>query len=387
MRSFDVVVIGGGFFGCYVALSIRRAFGSVAVLEREADLLTRASYVNQARVHNGYHYPRSLMTALRSRVNFPRFREEFGDCLETGFTKLYATARDSKVTAMQFARFCEKIGARIDSAPPPLRSLFDTALIEDVFVVTECAFNAVKLRARLKTLLADAGVEVLYGTSVRRVAQGSDGSSLDLELADGWLSAGHVLNCAYSQINTILQRSGLPILPLKHEICEQPLLVPPAPLAQLGVTVIDGPFFSTMPFPARGLHSLHHVRYTPHYFWHDQGEYCDSEETFRRFERRSRFPHMIRDIVRFVPVMDRAIYVESLYEVKTVLAQNEIDDGRPILFRADHGLRNFHLVLGAKLDNVYDVVDTLDKTLRFHGYTSLGRDADALDARPLHGER
>ena len=30
----------------------------------DADLMQRASYANQARVHNGYHYPRSLLTAL-----------------------------------------------------------------------------------------------------------------------------------------------------------------------------------------------------------------------------------------------------------------------------------------------------------------------------------
>ncbi|MBI4381943.1 MAG: FAD-binding oxidoreductase [candidate division NC10 bacterium] len=388
MRSFDAVIIGGGFFGCYVALSLRRAFSSVAVVEREPDLLTRASYVNQARVHNGYHYPRSLMTALRSRVNFPRFCEEFGDCVETGFTKLYAIARESKVTAMQFERFCHNIGARIDSAPPRCRALFDSTLIEEVFVVRECAFNAVKLRARLKALLTDAGVEVLCGTSVRRVAQGNDGDSLDLELVDGRLSAGHVFNCTYSQTNTILRQSGLPLLPLKHELCEQPLLVPPPPLAKLGVTVIDGPFFSTMPFPARGLHSLHHVRYTPHHFWLDQEEYRDPEDNIRSARKRSRYPYMIRDIARFVPVLERATYVESLWEMKTVLPQNEIDDGRPILLRRDHGLRNLTVVLGAKIDNIYDVIDTMDKTLGLPGYSRQREpSAEALGVhQPRQGE-
>ncbi len=44
--------------------------------------------------------------------------------------------------------------------------------------------------------------------------------------------------------------------------------MPPA-LNELGITVMDGPFFSLMPFPARSLHTLSHVRYTPHFSWQD----------------------------------------------------------------------------------------------------------------------
>ena len=43
-----------------------------------------------------------------------------------------------------------------------------------------------------------------------------------------------------------------------------------------------------------------------------------------------------------------------------MLPVNEADDGRPILFRPDAGLPNYHLVLGAKLDNVFDVLDRID---------------------------
>src|SRR5271167_4848375 len=69
-QRWDVVVAGGGFFGCMVALDARTRFQRVLLVERETELLQRASYANQARVHNGYHYPRSLLTGLRSAVSF-----------------------------------------------------------------------------------------------------------------------------------------------------------------------------------------------------------------------------------------------------------------------------------------------------------------------------
>ncbi len=51
---------------------------------------------------------------------------------------------------------------------------------------------------------------------------------------------------------------------------------------------------------------------------------------------------------------------ECLFEVKTVLRQNEVDDGRPICLRANHGIPNFSVVLGAKIDNIFDALEALD---------------------------
>jgi L-2-hydroxyglutarate oxidase LhgO len=101
----DVVIIGGGFYGATIAIYLakQRGFKPIVLVEREPALLNRASYSNQARVHNGYHYPRSFTTAYRSRVNLPKFVRDRPDAVTQNFTKLYAIARgNSKVTAKQF---------------------------------------------------------------------------------------------------------------------------------------------------------------------------------------------------------------------------------------------------------------------------------------------
>ena len=111
MTVADAIVIGGGFYGCETALELRRlGFSKVIVAERENDILRRASFVNQARVHNGYHYPRARATALRSRRNFERFIGDYADEVVHGMEKYYAIARGSRVSADQFAAFCQTIG-------------------------------------------------------------------------------------------------------------------------------------------------------------------------------------------------------------------------------------------------------------------------------------
>lgn len=131
----DAVVIGGGFYGAAIAVYLagQRGLKRVVLVEQESELMTRASYNNQARVHNGYHYPRSFTTAYRSRVNLPKFVRDWPLAIKQDFTKLYAIARrNSKVTARQFERFCRDIGAGIQPADPGLKALFEPRLIEGV---------------------------------------------------------------------------------------------------------------------------------------------------------------------------------------------------------------------------------------------------------------
>jgi glycine/D-amino acid oxidase-like deaminating enzyme len=356
--EYDAVIIGGGFYGCCLALSLAGRLPRILVVEREPELLTRASYANQARVHNGYHYPRSLLTAMRSAANYPRFIKEFEDCVDRSFLQIYAIARgSSKVTAYQFRKFCEQVRIPVRPAPPSIAKLFNPALIEAAFSTEECAFNASKLRTRMLTKLQEAGVSVACNQEVDRIVPDTDGS-IRTVLQDGSeLKSTYVFNCTYSHINQVLARSGLPRLPLKHETTELAIVELPDPLKQVGVTVMDGPFFSTMPFPALGLHSLSHVRYTPHESWSDF-EHGDSHHA--NTLPRSNAVFMVKDAQRYLPAIREARVVQSLFQTKTVLLQNEVDDGRPILCRADHGIKNLFVILGAKIDNIYDILETLE---------------------------
>lgn len=114
-----------------------------------------------------------------------------------------------------------------------------------------------------------------------------------------------------------------------------------------------------MPFPARGLHTLSHVRYTPHSSWMD-APHEDPYKRLSEYERESRVDRMVRDVGRYFPAVYDARYVESLFEVKTVLVKNEGDDGRPILFEQDPASHGLYSILGGKIDNIYDVLEKLD---------------------------
>ena len=362
-KNFDVVIIGGGFYGCRLALEMRAHFKNIVIVEKENDILTRASYINQARIHKGYHYPRSFVTAVRSRINFPIFNSDFRKAVVKDFEKIYAIARNgSKVNAKQFLKFCKRIEAPIKPAPESIKRLFNKKLIEEVFCVQEYAFDANVLRNTLKTRLNKFKISLKMNTCVEKISADNKGN-LIIHLKDKKDLVGkYVFNCTYSQINSILKASKIPLVPLKHEVTEMALVKIPDHLEKLGITIMDGPFFSTMPFPARKLHSLSHVRYTPHTSWLDTENYRIPYDYLKNLKIKSNFPYMIRGAQRYIPTLAEAKYVDSLYEIKTLLPRNEVDDGRPILFRKDYGFKNFFVILGGKIDNIYDVIQTLEET-------------------------
>jgi glycine/D-amino acid oxidase-like deaminating enzyme len=364
--SHDAVIIGGGFYGAVIATYLikQRGFKRVTLIEREAGLFQRASFKNQARVHNGYHYPRSFLTAYRSRVNFPNFVRDWPNAIVQDFDKIYAVAnRNSKHTAKQFERFCNDIGAKIKIAPNSLRSLFSSYLIDNVFLVEEYAFDSTKLANWAKNELEDCGVRIYLKTNALDISRQSNKNLKVLLSQEGKpeesIITQYVFNCAYSGINQFEGDFGGIKTDIKHEITEMALVQPPPILKDLGITVMDGPFFSLMPFPARELHTLSHVRYTPHFQWIDKPG-IDPYKKLDMYQASTRVDRMMRDVERYMPSISKAKYIESLFEIKTVLVKNEVDDGRPILFEKSLDLPGCYSILGGKIDNIYDVLEKLD---------------------------
>jgi len=173
------------------------------------------------------------------------------------------------------------------------------------------------------------------------------------------VTARYAFNITYSQVNAVLDKAELPHALLKHELTELALVTPPPELDGMGVTVMDGPFFSCMPYPAEDLYSLTHVRYTPHESWTDETRTGASRILSPEHLPQSRVAHMIRDGQRYLPSLANARYEKSLFEVKTILVKNEHDDGRPILYQQKPADSRVVSILGGKIDNIYDLFDLI----------------------------
>lgn len=324
--------------------------------------MTRASATNQARVHTGFHYPRSILTAVRSRLLSNRFLEDFPDAIDDSFQMLYAIARHrSKITAKRFWQIYSNMGAPIAPAAAPDAALFVPTMVDRVFACTEHAFDYSKLSDHLINRIDALGLDLRLSTRVESLDERSN--HVLVGLSDGSeIRAKTVFNITYGQINHTLMQANLPLAPLKHELAEIALIKPPPELDGRAVTVMDGPFFSSMPFPAENLYSLTHVRYTPHEAWTDDVTEHAPYDILAHHRPDSRARQMIMDASRYMPIFRKAVYVRSRYEIKTILTSNEQDDGRPILYQRRPATSRMISVLGGKIDNIYDLFALVRKT-------------------------
>ena len=322
-------IIGGGFYGCCLAVHLATKHEmKVDLYERESDLMMRASRVNQARVHSGLHYPRSMQTASRCVSNLPRFCATYPQAIYAGFRALYAIPKEgSLVTPKQFEDFALQAGIPLWGAEKAHLDLFDLDVIDTVYVVQEPSFNIDALRRQLKEELFEAGVHVHLG------------KRYTFKLSDLYLTEGWIFDCSYSAIE------WSEVGKLLTEVC---LIKPPAKLENIGITVMDGPFFSVMPFPKHPhVHSLTDVEHTVHE-WNDLG---------------TNFELMRDKAEKYVPCMREAQFEASLFDVKALLKDTEGTSARPVMVRRGSTAPNIVSIVGSKMDNVFDCLDLVDAIL------------------------
>jgi L-2-hydroxyglutarate oxidase LhgO len=78
-RKKSICIIGGGFYGCYIAKRIKENFKNIniEIYEKNTDLITEAGRNNQYRLHLGFHYPRSIETIKQTQEGSKIFINEF----------------------------------------------------------------------------------------------------------------------------------------------------------------------------------------------------------------------------------------------------------------------------------------------------------------------
>ena len=366
---YDKIILGAGIYGLYAALRSCEKGERVLVLEADDGPFERATFVNQARVHMGYHYPRSYATAVKSARYFKRFCADFSDCIHTEFDQLYATsAVYSWTNAAEFRRFCRAADIRCEEVPA--EDWFKPGMCDGVFRTTEYTFDAALLRDKLlRELQAAGGAELRFGAPATAVARAGDAYRVS---AGGRTDeAPFLLNATYASVNGVGALAGFAPFAIKYELCEIILCDVSPELKDVGLTVMDGPFFSLMPFGRTGLHSLTSVTFTPHATCWDPlpsfacqaGTGCSPQQ----LSNCDHCPHRPASAWTYMSGLAHKYlregldfsYLRSHFSIKPILRASEIDDSRPTLVRVQSELPTFVSVLSGKINTVYDLDEVL----------------------------
>ncbi len=362
--EFDRVVVGGGIFGCFAAVVLAEKGFTVLLIEQDGELLNRASKVNQARLHTGLHYPRSILTAQNALSDYAKFRSRFESAVKD-FEQIYAISMfNSKTTGSEFQNFVSRLGIVVQEIDPDM--WFKPGRVSNAFIVEEPTFDYNVLRHLLKKMIQDQPkIKVALNEKVVGGKHLGSESILSLE-SSKLIQTNGVVIATYASTNGLRTQLGLEPLKITFELTEVILGEVESNLIGRGFTVMDGPFWSLMPFGNSNKVSLTSVGLTPLRRSVGRAAFnCQTEQkSCVEFALNdctncpscpgSNIVHHKQQLQHFLKFASEFRETERLTTIKAILTSTETDDARPTVVHKE-GEYNIWTIVSGKVSSIFDL--------------------------------
>ena len=363
-RKYDVIVIGGGIFGCLTAIELSNKGLRVQLHEKNDQIMIGASLNNQNRLHLGYHYPRDLETASQCQKGFEDFKTRFSECILEKFCNAYfISSIESKVKFTDYKTFCEAANLPIrkidlDNFIPMLQNV-DGGLFTD-----EVVYDSSILRRLVLRELEKESVDVVTKSNVKSIYDKGIGFVIKSEKES--FETRSVVNCTYANFNDFNKELGLDSQTLQYELTIVPIVKWREGLDPTGITVMDGKFFTVLPYGKTGNYLLYHVDHTvqetkvgSHYpiEWRNTRDYVGEDVAIEAFNK------MKSASSKWLPSILDAEYIDYLATVRVVLADVESSDRRPSLISRANFSSPFYTLFSGKIDHSIWVAEEISNKL------------------------
>ena len=345
-------IIGGGWYGCHLGLSLRSLGFEVTLFERHARLLNDASGNNQFRLHLGFHYARHHGTRIQSRDGFMRFIERYPAMSREVPENIYAVPREESLIDFPTYRLI------MTSSGLEYRETRDnTAGLRGVDGMILTGERVILIERARKYFTETLGESLRLKHEVASVTPSAQSVNVD------GMTFDFVVDCTWGH------RGALPIkffyeptLLLYYE-CEQYF---PA------ITLVDGPLGSVYPTEDPNIYTLSSVPHTPLARCDNSGEAHAIKAAVNADLVAKKRTLMEEQISRFVPEFkDRMRFMGPQLAIKTKPV-GSFDDRSCYVFRRGR----VFTVMSGKIDTIFFAVERVLSFIE----AGLGDDAKFADS-------
>lgn len=265
-------ILGGGWYGCHIASVLHARGCEVELHEAAKDIFSGASGANPARLHLGFHYPRSKLTRAACQEHYSKFMEQYGFMTRVVPVNLYAVAAEE--SQLDFGTYLQVLRGDCQFIEVQDPEEFGLQNVEGAIMTGERHIVIDEARAYFKKKLG-------------KVIQLQHPSAENVGVFYDWTI--DCTFCAHDALNID-----------RFEPCVTALLSGPTNRA---VTVMDGPFPSLYPWNEKlELSSLTSAKFTP--FSKSCYTYRAAQElikSLRKSDVRSRCKEMIMQLAKYWP--------------------------------------------------------------------------------------
>ncbi|HDL01183.1 MAG TPA: FAD-binding oxidoreductase [candidate division Zixibacteria bacterium] len=362
-NDINVAVIGGGIFGSEIAIEAKACGLTVGIFEAKDNILLGASGNNLNRLHLGFHYPRDIETGKQSIRGFEAFKHKYPECIQGEFQNAYFVANNNSLTpAPEFFEFCELLGVnyeKISASEFPVKvQNADKGILCDEVVYD---FNI--LRDLLWNSLRHSNVEISLGDRVEKVSRAGEKYKIETE-NQNLVYADVVVNASYADINRISSQLGHEVAERQYEYTAVPIISIDIP--RVGITVLDGPFMTLLPYGKSDEFLLYHVEHTrvakKTSSQMDPNWLVPDTAPFSKVDKQQYFKKMIELCSEYVPDLARAKLVGYLEGPRMILAHKEGTDARPSI--VSNYEDSYFTVFAGKVDHCVWVADDICEQIK-----------------------
>jgi hypothetical protein len=334
-----VAVVGAGIFGITSALKLNDEF-DVTLIEKNNDILQNASTINQYRLHRGYHYPRSIDTAVSAKNGTDSFIKEF-PCEILNTQQHYTIAsKNSKVNSNEYEEFMNTMGLEYTMVSS---DLINPITAEATYLVSESLFDPHRLYNICTKKLTDSNVLCFLNTEF---------NSTQIEYYD------YVVNCTYAGLNNVYDDGQ----EYQFEVCEKPIVKLSKKYKGMGVVVMDGPFMCIDPYSDTEYHVMGNVVHAIHET--NIGKLPIVSDKLKPFLNKgvvknppiTKFNDFIESAKEFLDMSD-VEHIGSMFTIRTVLVNREHDDARPSIVKKHK--QNVYSIFSGKISTAIDTANEL----------------------------
>ncbi len=362
-----IVIIGGGIHGLTTAIALADTNNKVIIIEKKKMLFQGTSGATHNRAHMGYHYPKSVETALECQKGLDYFKRMYPKTLFFPKKGYYIIAKEkSQTTKEEYIEFCHKIKVPCKIEWPP-QDILKRELISAPFLSLEPIFNTDLLVQTLEKEATQKGVVFQKGIEVVSAKREKKNGEYTIDTKEGGdiggkdsIKADILVNATYAYSNNILKICGLEEFMTEYRLQTTEVVVVKSDIDIPPLTIMDGRFISIMPY----------VGHENHYLVYDVENSVVDEKKGYLYDDSNVFPSNYEKMVekghKYFQFMDKLKYVCSLWGSRPIPVDSAVQSRTTRLKRYESS-PGFYSILEGKFISAPLMAQKIKKMLEEDG--------------------
>lgn len=311
-----ILIIGAGIHGSYIAKYLSSYNVKIFLIDKNKDICDETSASTHNRANRGFHYPRSMKTANECKISYDYFKKKYPNFLEKK-QSIYCIEKKSKVNFKNYKKFYKKIGIKYHIIKKSIFIKNDN--LEAITSGEEGCYNHFKIKKMLKSKINNDKVKFYPKFKLKKASYKKKNLTIiSQENKKITEKFDFIINTTYSNINNILKIFNNKKVPVnyKHQIAE--VAVFKSKIKFPGITIMDGPFVTIMPYIGEKNHFL--LYDVENSILKKSNNYID------HFKKKSNFKQMKEKLSKYLNFTNKISYVKSLYGYRPIPIKKNGDD-------------------------------------------------------------